>query len=164
MAKESTNVVEDLLFAVEALKQSSDQEVAINHMVTQLENLKTLLPFVVTAGADTAQIRGLVIELANELDIEVVLPEPVAPQTKSNSTTITYDQWKEFMNNNCIGEEKKKTKSNICNLIGTVDNPCKISPRDMKDWVRLTKVNDEPMCLSKGDGAGKAYWFIKKVK
>jgi len=159
MAKESTNVVEDLLFAVEALKQSSDQEVAINHMVTQLENLKTLLPFVVTAGADTAQIRGLVIELANELDIEVVLPEPVVEESTSDATTIAYDQWKEFMNNNVVGKDKKQTKSNLCKLMG-----CKISPKDMKAWVNLTTVDGEKICLSDGDGAGKAYWFSKKVK
>lgn len=160
MAKESTNVVEDLLFAVEALKQSSDQEVAINHMVTQLENLKTLLPFVVTAGADTAQIRGLVIELASELDIDVVLPpEPEPEQVTSNSTTITYDQWKEFMNNNVVGKDKKQTKSNLCKLMG-----CKISSRDMKSWVELTKVNGKAICQNEGDGAGKAYWFKEQVK
>tara|TARA_Y100001938_G_C8039448_1_gene405310 strand:- start:614 stop:1057 length:444 start_codon:yes stop_codon:yes gene_type:complete len=140
------NVVEDLLFAVEQLQETEDQTEAIKHMEKELTNLKTILPFVLTAGADVSSIKTLVIELAEQLDIEIVKQSSRNNSNATNQSTITAEEFKEFMNNNCKGSNKAKSKSDIQRSLN-----CTITSKDLRKWVGEYNIS------ANGNGAGKKY-------
>ena len=142
------NVVEDLLFAVEQLQETEDQSAAITHMEKELTNLKTILPFVLTAGADVSSIKTLVIELAEQLDIEIVKQSSGNKSNAATQSTITAEQFKSFMDENCKGKDNEKSKSDIQKSL-----KCTISSKDLKKWVGDYKIKDS------GTGAGKKYYI-----
>ena len=149
MPNTKTNVVDDLLLAVAALKESDDQTIAIKHMETELQNLKTILPFVVTAGADVTKIKKLVIELAKELDIELASKSKGSSAVSSQETSITKEVFVKLLAEQAKGKAAKKNKAEIQRAFN-----CFVTSKDLKSWV-----DGNPNIKSEGKGAAKGYYW-----